>query len=408
MNIEEVTAENVGNISTTELKSLRHRAVQLHDRTEMGKAAIRKRTVGVTQPIPEDRFIDAYGIIVSEVVKRGGYIDRTDIDAVLCKKAVRGVDVSLLPTIVLREGAVCLTGKLVEDPKHAGTVGVWLDDDGYPEELSKRMVEAILDQTGKAVAIVDDLAVCTIPAYDLTLTPRHETRDLSIDVVERLSKRREDREEDNILDISESFDISKPYPSEHAARQLDPNQFGEMRRENNKFGTGIHAIWGILPSGKVKLQSIRFDRKKFTPAQAKAWLKEHKHKTTIEAAAGVKKGIFVKSDEERIVAGVVYAPDEVDSQGDYTDADEIWKGMKSHMIQSNGKICLMHDGVRKNVAIVECFQADEDTVKGGDVIPAGAWYLSVYVPPEMEEVWKAVKRGDITGFSMGGQATTDD
>lgn len=76
-----------------------------------------------------------------------------------------------------------------------------------------------------------------------------------------------------------------PFPNEHAARQTSPTRYKKFRRQKNKFGQGVDAIWGVLDDGKTELQSIRFDKSKFTPAQAKAWLKEHKMKTGIEAAS---------------------------------------------------------------------------------------------------------------------------
>lgn len=66
-----------------------------------------------------------------------------------------------------------------------------------------------------------------------------------------------------------------PYPGEHAARLKPPERYKRFRRENDKFGKGIHAIWGILPDGKVELQAIRFDRKRFSPDEARKWLEEH-------------------------------------------------------------------------------------------------------------------------------------
>lgn len=65
-----------------------------------------------------------------------------------------------------------------------------------------------------------------------------------------------------------------PYPNEHAARLKDPDQYDRVRRENDKFGDGIHAIWGIKGE-KVELQAIRFSKDKWTVAEAKAWLKDH-------------------------------------------------------------------------------------------------------------------------------------
>lgn len=83
----------------------------------------------------------------------------------------------------------------------------------------------------------------------------------------------------------------RPFPNEHAARLTDPDKYAEFRRQNNKFGPGIHAIFGIIkkPKRKSELQSIRFDSKKFTAAQAKKWLKDHDYKPILfEEATGKK------------------------------------------------------------------------------------------------------------------------
>jgi len=78
-----------------------------------------------------------------------------------------------------------------------------------------------------------------------------------------------------------------PFPNEHAARLKDPGQYIRFRRENDKFATGIHAIWGIKRDQTTELQAIRFDAKKFTAEEAKKWLKDHDQKAILfEKATG--------------------------------------------------------------------------------------------------------------------------
>lgn len=82
-----------------------------------------------------------------------------------------------------------------------------------------------------------------------------------------------------------------PYPNEHAARIRDPRRYVRFRRENDKFGPGIDAIWGVTSQGKVELQAIRFDAKRYTVAQAKAWLKRNNYSPIeFEPASGSAKG----------------------------------------------------------------------------------------------------------------------
>jgi hypothetical protein len=62
----------------------------------------------------------------------------------------------------------------------------------------------------------------------------------------------------------------------------------------------------------------------------------------------------------------------------------------------------MHKGISHQFPVVECFQPEEDTRKGGKVIKAGSWWLMVKVTSPA--VWSDIVDGKLTGFSMGGVA----
>lgn len=79
-----------------------------------------------------------------------------------------------------------------------------------------------------------------------------------------------------------------PYPNEHASRQNDPGKYAKIRRVNNKFGEGIHAVFGVTDAGKTEVQAIRFDKTKFTPGEAKVWLEKNKYSTTLAKATDEK------------------------------------------------------------------------------------------------------------------------
>lgn len=68
-----------------------------------------------------------------------------------------------------------------------------------------------------------------------------------------------------------------PYPSEHSARVRNPGDFqaDSFRRKN--IAHGVDVILGKL-KGETTMttQAYRFDRKVFTAAEAKQWLKDHK------------------------------------------------------------------------------------------------------------------------------------
>jgi len=120
---------------------------------------------------------------------------------------------------------------------------------------------------------------------------------------------------------------------------------------------------------------------------------------------------FLKvSKPEYIVGGIVYPADEVDSQGQKANSKEIWEALKKFMIkyfQNTRKINIMHKGFSRNIPIVEIFQCEENTHKGGldkdHLIKKGDWYMSIYLGYE-KEIWKDVISGKLTGFSMEGRA----
>ena len=63
--------------------------------------------------------------------------------------------------------------------------------------------------------------------------------------------------------------------SSHAARQSDPSNFIRFRIAKNKGGKGIDFVFGFKKGGGSEVQSVRFNKKLFTPAQARKWLKAH-------------------------------------------------------------------------------------------------------------------------------------
>lgn len=111
-----------------------------------------------------------------------------------------------------------------------------------------------------------------------------------------------------------------------------------------------------------------------------------------------------KFDEvQGIVYGVVYAPDQVDSQGDFAKAGEIrnaaYKFMKNKYIPQIDK---EHDGQVK-----PAFVAESWIVKSGDPLfpteSPGAWAVGIKL--EDPDLISAVQKGEIAGLSMAGTAT---
>jgi hypothetical protein len=85
-----------------------------------------------------------------------------------------------------------------------------------------------------------------------------------------------------------------PFVNEHAARIKDPGQFKEFARK--EITSGVSTILGIK-EGVSTVQSYRFAKNKFTPEQARTWLKEHDIKfLSFEAAKEKKEDSYNRFD----------------------------------------------------------------------------------------------------------------
>jgi HK97 family phage major capsid protein/HK97 family phage prohead protease len=110
-------------------------------------------------------------------------------------------------------------------------------------------------------------------------------------IVERLNKEEE-----------RAMDEQRPYPNEHAARLVEPDQFDEFRRDADAGGTGIDFIYGIK-EGESEIQSIRFDADRFTAGEALEWLDEHDFEPIkFEEAIGEREGTSAEGAENDTVA----------------------------------------------------------------------------------------------------------
>lgn len=112
---------------------------------------------------------------------------------------------------------------------------------------------------------------------------------------------------------------------------------------------------------------------------------------------------FKKSDDEKgIVYGIVYAPEQKDTDGDFASSDEIIKAAYSFMKERN----TTNVDKQHSFENVEAFVAESWIVKENDSVfpaePVGSWAVAIKL--ESDELKKAVKDGDIAGLSMAGTA----
>ncbi len=133
------------------------------------------------------------------------------------------------------------------------------------------------------------------------------------------------------------------------------------------------------------------------------------------AVAGTERVVrLVKADAaRRVVYGVVYAPDCVDSEGDTMTAEDIEAASYRFMKEAlTGAVDRQHD----ETPIGGAYVAESWLVRKGDGLfpsePVGTWAVGIKV--EDEATWADVVAGEIGGLSMMGEAaveelgTTDD
>lgn len=126
-----------------------------------------------------------------------------------------------------------------------------------------------------------------------------------------------------------------------------------------------------------------------------AYGKIHKEDLTKSVYAEI-----VKADEEkRLIYGIVLEPDGVDSQNDTVSKDEIEHACHVYMKESR-TIGDSHKGKAKSATVVESYIAPTDFSLGGQDIKEGTWIMVVKI--DDDATWDRVKRGDLTGFSIGG------
>jgi hypothetical protein len=220
---------------------------------------------------------------------------------------------------------------------------------------------------------------------------------------------------------AEDFDISKPYPNEHACRLAEPENFSRIRAgEREHDGKRYRVLYGQpKDGGGWREQAYRYPKDMWGADAAKAHCAAHGGK--FEAAVGKCEDCSAQSDGQgegwfkfvkvskhlQLVGGIIYEPNTTDTQGDFTDAPEIEKAMLKFMenyAAQTSRIKVMHKGKAFSFPIVECFQPEQDTKKGGQVVKAGSWWMTVKITDA--DVWQDVLDGKLQGFSMGGRATS--
>jgi hypothetical protein len=109
-----------------------------------------------------------------------------------------------------------------------------------------------------------------------------------------------------------------------------------------------------------------------------------------------------KSKDERIVCGIVYAPDEEDLQGDGASEEEIRKAAY-HFMEHVQRFKVNHKGKHAKVKVLDSYLAPVDLILANRQVKKGTWLLTTRILDD--KIWKDIKSGKIAGFSMAGYAS---
>lgn len=81
--------------------------------------------------------------------------------------------------------------------------------------------------------------------------------------------------------MNDKYSELRPYTGEHSGKIKEPTVFSKFKRQDNKFGEGIHVVYGIRKKDAkevAEVQAITFNASNWTVKEAKKWLKDHNWK----------------------------------------------------------------------------------------------------------------------------------
>lgn len=161
----------------------------------------------------------------------------------------------------------------------------------------------------------------------------------------------------------------------------------------------------------IKVGAVKLDFDAPFKAATKKSSEGHEQTEPTEKRAFVDFGVNIpihKLDKERrLVVGVVLEPGEVDAQKDTVAADVIEKAAGDFLASFNREteLGLMHKKFGDvGLELRESWIAPVSMKIGGKKVKKGTWIMKMKIVKE--SLWELVKAGKITGFSIGGVATT--
>lgn len=451
--IEQITGKELAKLEVVDLRHLRSRFINIFDKYFLGTDI--QKAAGMMRK----DFMMRYMLLRKEMDNRGvDFFKRLPIDQELggrvFKSLMWGLDIAMLSDMLVIPDYISISGEFIRSPKKAAEIEVVIKnkEENRSAKFEAVIAQLIKDQTRKEPVFVyrpKGPESSYIPVFDLILKARDEIE--KVQMAEEKEPEKKDKKK-------ETLTIEKPEVTENTIRIPVGGDCEVTATIKIDEAQGISALY----CGRdKKIRTFIFDKRKraWTMASAKAWVKEQKEKVekklsetqradyeaeTAKIRESRKKATYphkfkaakwthpnghprcvmcgqeqresemcsepiakfrivkiVKAQQK--VGGIVYEPDEIDTQGDYTDEAEIEKAMHRFMEKyatDTKRIRINHEGKRYFFPVLESFQPEEDTIKGDKPLKKGSWWLMLKVTNKA--IWDKIERGELAGFSMGG------
>jgi len=364
MRIEEVTKSKLGNAKDKELLILKLRFTQLWDKNFEGN------DVAVVGSLDRSTFLKNYRLCLTEMNSRDITKSTSKIDKAVFRKVMTartfGLDVTDLDDIVVAENFL------------------FIPAEGASIEKALELAKTPVLLTDEAIAKADE---SYIPLYDLVLKAKAETQ--IVEVEKEAPKKRKRMWTKKYIEA---------LPDEAFLYIRKGVRYFPYINKDSKIDMG--RLESTLP--EISKSKLSETVKKKVQKNAEKIIKDVKDELVFERDVSVY--LFDKADkDEQVVYGVVYEPDEEDAQGDIANEVEIRKAAYGFMekVQS---FKVMHKGKKVKVKVLESYIAPTEFEMASQTIKKGSWVMAVRVLDK--KIWKAIKDGDLTGFSMAGYAKT--
>ena len=113
------------------------------------------------------------------------------------------------------------------------------------------------------------------------------------------------------------------------------------------------------------------------------------------------------NDEQQIVLGIVYSPNQVDAHGDFADAETIKQAAYNFMKARNtANVDKQHNLEKQDAYIAESWIVEKGDPRFPEPGDVGAWAVAIKI--EDADLWQAVKSGEITGISLYGKSHVEE